>query len=383
MRIPLSAPDISETEIDAVVAVLRGSQLSLGPKMEEFEVAVADYVGVRHGIAVSSGTAGLHLALLALEIGDGDEVIVPSFTFIAAANAVRYVGATPVFVDIDEATLNMSVDAVESAITPRTRAMVVVHTFGRPAEMGRLMTLAQAHGLLVVEDACEALGAEVGGRRVGGLGDVGVFAFYPNKQITTGEGGMIVTSNAEYANRMRALRNQGRDRADDWFQHTELGYNYRLSEIACALGVEQMKRLPEILAKRASVARAYDHRLNASPHLVLPELQVADGSTSWFVYVVRLTAEFDAADRDAIIAELKEAGIGCGRYFAPIHKQPAYSEWSSLRLPVTEAVAKRTIALPFFNRLSNGEVADVVSRLMDAISNVEASREVTAVKEYE
>ena len=375
MRIPLSAPDVTELEIDAVAAVLRGSQLSLGPKMEEFEEAVAAYAGVPYGVAVSSGTTGLHLAMIALGLGEGDEVIVPSFTFIAAANAVRYVGATPVFVDIDEGTLNMSPGAVERAITARTRAVVVVHTFGRPAEIERLMKLAQNYGLSVIEDACEALGAEVGERRVGSFGDIGVFAFYPNKQITTGEGGMIVTSDAAYAARMRGLRNQGRGQSDDWFQHAELGYNYRLSEMACALGVEQMKRLPEILRQREHVAQAYDKLLRNDDRLVLPEREAAGIGISWFVYVVQLKAYFSVQDRDGIVTALKQAGIGCGRYFAPIHKQSAYAAWNSLRLPVTEDVANRTIALPFFNRLSDGEVAEVVLHLKEAVAQVETTHE--------
>ena len=210
IEIPLSAPDITDAEIEAVVSVLRTSRLSLGPKMAEFEAAMAAYVGAPHAIAVSSGTAGLHLALLALCIGPGDEVIVPSFTFIAVANAVRYVGAQPVFADIDPETLNLDPASVEAAITTRTRALIAVHTFGRPAPMAALLDIARRHNLLVVEDACEAIGAEIAGRHVGTLADAGIFAFYPNKQLTTGEGGMVVTGNSEVAQRIAALRNHGR-----------------------------------------------------------------------------------------------------------------------------------------------------------------------------
>jgi perosamine synthetase len=374
MRIPLSAPDITEAEIDAVAEVLRGSQLSLGPKLREFEAAVASFVGVDHAVAVSSGTAGLHLAMIALGIGEGDEVIVPSFTFIAAANVVRYVGATPVFVDIDAVTLNLSPEAVEQAITPRTRAVIAVHTFGRPAEMGQLVAIARRHSLFLVEDGCEALGAEVDGRAVGSFGDVAVFAFYPNKQITTGEGGMVVTADAGLAERMRSLRNQGRGPSDGWFQHSEVGYNYRLSEIACTLGIGQMARLAEILARREEIARSYDLRLGDHPSLIVPAVELPNACVSWFVYVVRLTAGYSTADRDAIVDALHEAGIGCGRYFAPIHRQPAYGAWRDVALPVTEFVASRTIALPFFNRISEAQIDDVADCLKTVLPDGRPAR---------
>src|SRR5271170_6794925 len=221
MRIPLSAPDIDEDDVAAVVRVLRSSRLSLGPVLKEFESCFADYVGTRDAVAVSSGTAGLHLSLLALGIGADDEVIVPSFTFIAAANAIRYIGAVPVFVDIDPITLNMDPECVEQAITRRTRALMVVHTFGCPADLDALLDIASRHNLKVIEDACEAIGAEYKGRKVGIFGDAGVFAFYPNKQITTGEGGMVVTANEDVAETLRSLRNQGRRAGDDWFEHTD------------------------------------------------------------------------------------------------------------------------------------------------------------------
>ncbi len=230
MNIPLSAPDITEAEIEGVSQVLRSGRLSLGPKLDEFERAMSQYVGVPHAVGVSSGTAGLHLCIRALNIGEGDEVIVPSFTFIAAANAIRCERATPVFVDIDPISLNLDPARIESAITLRTRAILIVHTFGVPAEMQAVRDIAARHHLLVIEDACEAIGAAYHGHRVGSFGDAAVFAFYPNKQITTGEGGMIVTRNASVAKRMRALRNQGRHETGDWFQHSELGYNYRLSD---------------------------------------------------------------------------------------------------------------------------------------------------------
>ena len=372
--IPLSAPDIGETEIAAVVSVLRGQRLSLGPKLEEFEQCIASYIGVPHAVAVSSGTAGLHLSLLALELGPGDEILVPSFAFIAAANAVRYVGATPVFVDIDPLTLNLDPNKILDAITHRTRAILVVHTFGVPAEMPLILDLARRHNLFVIEDACEAIGAEYAGQKVGALGDIGVFAFYPNKQITTGEGGMIVTRNSALAARMRALRNQGREDSSDWFQHSVLGYNYRLSEIACALGIEQCKRLASILQRREVVACEYDKRLRDHLDLILPPLELPSRRISWFVYVVRLADRFTQQDRDAVASQMTLHGIGCGRYFAPIHLQPSYAAWNHLdHLKTTETQASRTLALPFFNRLQPEDIDRVCRVLKQSIANVSAS----------
>ena len=369
MRIPLSAPDIDEDDVAAAVRVLRSSRLSLGPVLGEFEQCFAEYVGVPYAVAVSSGTAGLHLALLALGIGVGDEVIVPSFTFIAAANAIRYVGAVPVFVDIDPFTLNMDPECVATAVTSRTRALIVVHTFGCPANMGALLAIAERHGLKVIEDACEAIGAEYRGRKVGTFGDVGVFAFYPNKQITTGEGGMVVVRDAEVATSTRSLRNQGRKPTDDWFEHSELGYNYRISEMNCALGLSQLRRIDSILERRRAVAKEYDSRLRCRLDLVLPPLHVPGCVLSWFVYVVRLSARFSADDRDAVRRRLQERGIGCGRYFAPIHLQAAYRCHLSadVRLPVTESQAERTLALPFFNRIKSDQIAEVCDVLLEVI----------------
>ena len=374
--IPLSSPDITEPEIEAVAATLRSPHLSLGPRLPEFEAAFTALTGVPHAIAVSSGTAGLHLALLALNMGAGAEVIVPSFTFIAAANAIRYVGATPIFVDIDPLTLNLSPAAVEAAITPRTRAILAVHTFGIPADMPALTALARHHNLFLIEDACEAIGATLStpgqpAKPIGSFADIAVFAFYPNKQITTGEGGMIVTRDPDLAARMRSLRNQGRTASGHWLQHTELGYNYRLSDIACTLGIGQMHRLPEILARRETIARLYHHHLASETSLTLPPLDIPNLRISWFVYVVRLTADFTPAYRDQIIHTLEQASIGCGRYFAPIHLQRAYAEFPlTSPLPITEFVASRTIALPFFNRINKSQIATVCDTLKQAIRRI-------------
>ena len=371
MRIPLSAPDIDAADIEAVVSVLHTSRISLGPKLEEFEEAVASFIGVPYGVALSSGTAGLHLGLAALGIGEGDEVILPSFTFIAAANAVLYQRATPVFADIDPLTLNLDPASVARAVTPRTRAILVVHTFGCPADLDPILQLAARHGARVIEDACEALGAQYHGRPVGGFGDFGVFGFYPNKPITTGEGGMLVTRDRQFAETVRALRNQGRRPADGWLDHSLLGYNYRLSELNCALGLSQMRRIESILAQRADRAACYRECLRSIPEVAVPVFDSADGRISWFVFAVRLAPSFTGQARDAILRFMASRGIGCGRYFAPLHRQPLYAACADRGhdLTVTDQVATRTLALPFFNRLTDAEIAEVCLTLREVIDS--------------
>jgi perosamine synthetase len=371
MKIPLSAPDISEEDIEAVNAVLRTSRLSLGPRLDEFERALAEYAGTSDAVAVSSGTSALHLCLHALGIGEGDEVIVPSFAFVAVANAVRYVGAIPVFADIDPVTLNLSPKALESAITSRTRALLVVHTFGVPAEMEALCEIAKRHKLFVLEDACEALGAEIEGRRAGSFGDAGVFGFYPNKQITTGEGGAVVTDNTELAKRVKTLRNQGRT-GSEWLQHAELGYNYRISEMNCALGISQLKRIEKIVSAREAAATGYHRLLKSSRDLTLPPMEFPGGRISWFVYVVRLSEKVGAEQRDILLHELDARGIECGRYFAPIHLQPSYRGIAHrcMDLRVTESIAPRTLALPFFNQIGSAQIAEVCGVLLELLEKM-------------
>lgn len=369
MRIPLSSPDIEQAEIDAVAGVLRSGRLSLGKKLGEFESAFAAYIGAPHAAAVSSGTAGLHLVIRALDLGEGDEVILPSFAFIAAANALRYERVSPVFADIDPRTLNLDAGRVEELITPRTRAILVVHTFGVPAAMNEIMEIARRRGLLVIEDACEALGAELDGKKAGTFGDAGVFAFYPNKQITTAEGGMAVTHRPEIAARIRSLRNHGRAASAERFEHAEIGYNYRLSELHCALGVEQLKRIETILQLRETAAFGYYERLAKLSAIQLPLREFPRGRVSWFVYVVRLTESATAAQRDALAGKLALRGIETGRYFAPIHLQPACRDLPAPRapLPVTESIAGRTLALPFFNRITNSQLDEVCEALIASI----------------
>jgi perosamine synthetase len=369
VRIPLSAPDVAESDIEAVSEVLRTPWLSRGPRLVELERAMAEYVGTPDAVAVSSGTSGLHLCVRALGLGAGDEVITTPLSFVASANVLLYEGALPRFVDVDETSLDLDPARIEAAITPRTRAILAVHLFGRPAAMREILALAERHRLAVIEDACEAIGAEYGGARVGSLAAAGVFGFYPNKPITSGEGGVITTADPDLAALARRLRNQGRDPSLDWYEHVDLGYNYRLSEINCALGLAQLRRLTPILERREALARAYHERLACEGDLLLPELELADGRKSWFVYSVRLRRG-GRARRDRVVAEMCAHGIECGRYFAPIHLQPLYVRrfgYAPGDFPICEAAAESSLALPFFTRLSTPQVDEVCGTLRDAL----------------
>jgi len=364
-QIALSAQDITQAEIDAVVAVLRSERLSLGPRLGEFEDTFRQRFGVKHAVCCSSGTSGLHVCWRALGLEPGDEVITTPFSFIASANSIMFEGGRPVFVDIDPRTWQIDAGQIAEAITPRTKALLPVDIFGNLPEWDAIWPIARKHGLRVLEDSCEALGATYRGRPAGTLGEAGVFAFYPNKQITTGEGGMVVTNDDQIAFLVRSLCNQGRDPDAGWLAHARLGYNYRLTDIQAALGTIQMRRLDEILAKRERVARMYVERLADEPRLSLmhvpPHVQI-----SWFVFVVRLSDEYGREQRDAIMNQLRERGIGCNNYFTPIHLQPFYVERFGYRrgdFPITEALAERTIALPFHNHLSEQDVDYVVRTL--------------------
>ncbi len=360
MPIKLSSPDITEAEIAAVTEVLRSGWLSLGPKVPEFEKALADYIGVKHAVAVSSGTTGLHLLMRAIGVGRGDEVISTPFSFIASTNCVMFEGAKPVLVDIDPLTWNIDVSRIEAAITPRTRALIPVDVFGQIPDMDQIMAIARRHGLRVIEDSCEALGSRFKGRMAGSLGDAGVFGFYPNKQITTGEGGMIVTNDDEIAHLCRSMRNQGRDTMA-WLAHDRLGYNYRLSDVASAIGLAQIRRIDEILAKRARVAGWYRERLGGDSRLSMQKLS-PEVEMSWFVFVVKLADDYTEERRNAIIESLRAKEIGSSNYFAPIHLQPFYGREFGYKkgdFPVCERVAARTVALPFHNHLTEAEVDHV------------------------
>jgi len=389
IEIPLSRPDITEVEEQLVLSTLRSGRLAMGPMTEQFEVLVASRADCRHGVAVSSGTCGLHLALLALGIGPGDEVITTPFSFIASSNAILFVGAKPVFVDICPRTLNMDPARLEQAITPRTKAILAVETFGNPAHMDTYASIAAKNEIPLIEDCCEALGATHKGRPAGHFGRVGVFGFYPNKQITTGEGGMIVTDDHRLAEMCRSLRNQGRPigwraptqtptnaqesaaggtATGSWLKHERLGYNYRMSEINSAIGVGQMRRLDSILQRRQAVARAYVERLGGHSHLFLPTVD-PESVMSWFVYVVRLAPTYTSEERDRIIRGLRSNDIGAADYFPCIHLQPFYQERFGFRpgmFPIAESVSSRTLALPFYNDLSPRDI-DVVAQTLELL----------------
>lgn len=353
LNIPLSSPDITAKEKKVVLGVLNTSQLSLGPKLTEFEEKFASYIGVKYAIAVNSGTSGLHLCVRALGIGEGDEVITTPFSFIASANCILFEKAKPVFVDIRKDTLNIDEEKIEKAITKKTKAILPVHVFGYPANMEKIMKIAKKHHLAVIEDACEAIGGSIGGKKVGSFGDCGVFAFYPNKQMTTGEGGMIVTNNSKIADLAKSMRNQGRG-SSKWLSHDRLGYNYRLSDINCALGIAQLSRIKEILKKREKVAKNYTKLLSSVKDIVVPPKNEEKIERSWFVYVVRIDDKYPVSLRDELVSYLTQKGVGCGEYFPSIHLEPFYQQmgFKKGQFPITEEIAKRTIALPFFNNLS-------------------------------
>ncbi len=343
-----------------MLEVLRSGQLSLGPKLAEFERAFATRLGVSEACAVSSGTTGLHLALRAVGVGAGDEVVTTPFSFVASANAIIYEGARPVFVDIDPVTLNAPAAAMAAAVTERTAALLPVHIFGYPAEVAELEGL----GLPIVEDACEALGAvHPDGVPVGGRGHPAVFGFYANKQITTGEGGLIALADPARAERIRSERNQGRAPDMGWLDHDRLGFNYRLSELACALGIVQLRRLDELLGARARVAALYGEALRDLEGLSLPCPDAGGNRRGWFVYVVQLPP---GVDRDETIRALAERGVQSKPYLPAIHLMSFYRERYGHRpgeFPVCEDVARRSIALPFFPGLEERDVALVRSAL--------------------
>jgi perosamine synthetase len=358
-EVPLSRPDIDDADIEMVVRTLRSGRLSIGPMQEAFEHEVALAATRSIGVSCSSGTAGLHMALLALGIGPGDEVITTPFSFIASANCILYVGAKPVFVDIDPVSLNMDPDLVERAITPRTKAILGVEAFGNPVHMERYRQIADRHETRLIEDCCEGLGGATGGKRIGSFGHVGVFGFYPNKQITTGEGGMVVTDDDRVASICRSLRNQGRGGAQGggtgrwWMEFERLGYNYRLSDIAAALGVSQMRRLPEILDRRRAVAQRYIERFMAHTEVILPTVDPRT-TMSWFVFVIRLGDRYTREERDRIIEGMHRHDVGAAAYFPCIHLQPHYRAlgYAEGDFPIAERVSCRTIALPFSTRLA-------------------------------
>ena len=390
-QIPMSSPDLRAVDIEAVVNVLRTPYLSIGPQIKAFEQAMASFVGTAHAIAVSSGTSGLHLAVIAAGVGEDDLVITTPFSFVASANCVLYERAIPIFVDVDPHTLNVDPAQVAAAADDLTRggdaanrwlpptilhspssthqlkAILPVDAFGQPADMDPIRQVASRHNLVVIEDACEAIGAEYKGRQAGTLGDVGVFAFYPNKQMTTGEGGMIVTDRDDWDALFRSLRNQGRDVFDAWLNHSRLGYNYRLDEMSAALGLAQLGRIEELLAKRERVAGMYDERLKQVDEVAIPYRAPTTTRTSWFVYVIRLAPQ---VDRTQVMGALEERGVPSRPYFTPIHLQPFYAQRFGYRrgdFPVTEAAGDTCLALPFSSVMTEEQVDYVCRALKEVV----------------
>jgi len=398
-KVPMSSPDLIDAEREAVAAVLRTPNLSMGGEIQAFEAIFRQFSGRRHAIGVSSGTAGLHLCVRAAGIGPGDVVITTPFSFVASTNVLLFEHAIPVFVDVDPVTGNIDPilvrkavkdlkedgsngshwlprqNAVDSStqsrsVSARLKALLPVDVFGQPADMDIIREIASGYDLPVIEDSCEALGAEYKGRKAGALGDYGVYAFYPNKQITTGEGAMIVTDNDQGAQLMQSLRNQGRAVGDTWLQHTHLGYNYRLDEMSAALGRVQMGRLEELLGRRERVAAWYSERLDEIPGVERLHITPDTTRMSWFVYVVRFPGE---VDRDRVAAELEQRGIPARPYFLPIHLQPYMIEKFGYRagdFPVTEDLGKRSLALPFSGVMGEDQVEFVCRELADVLSKL-------------
>ena len=370
-------PDLTEAERAGVQKVLRTPILSLGPQLDLFERKLAARVGARHAVGVSSGTAGLHLCMLAAGVGKGDLVLTTPFSFVASANCILYADATPVFIDVDPVTLTIDPDALARKARAlvrrgrrraRLKAILPVHVFGQPADMDPILEIARRYALAIIEDACEAIGATYKGRAVGSLGDAGVFAFYPNKVITTGEGGMIVTHDPAWDALFRSLRNQGRDVFDGWLTHSRLGYNYRLDELSAALGVVQVERLDTLLCRRERVAGWYAERLQRLEGVVLPTLASWTTRMSWFVYVIRLEV---AAERDRVIRELARRGIPARPYFPPIHLQPFYRQrfgFAPGSFPVAEAAGGACLALPFSGTMREEQVDVVCGELEEVLA---------------
>ncbi len=377
-QIPLARPDLGPREEELVLEVLRSGRLSLGPMLERFEREFAAWIGSEDVVAVSSGTAALHLGVRALGWGRGDEVVTSPFSFVSSANCLLYEDAAPAFCDIDPVTLNIDPDAAAAAVTERTAGLLPVHIFGYPAPMAALEGLAGARGLGILEDAAEATGAvDEEGVTVGARGHVAIFGFYPNKQLVTGEGGIAIPPDAAVAALMRSERNQGRGPGMGWLGHERLGFNYRITDIQAALGIAQVERADELLAERARVAELYASALEplgAAPAgegdpdaLVLPCANRGRARRSWFVYVVQLPA---GADRDGVIAALAERGIDSKAYLPCIHLMPHYRErfgFAEGQFPVAEAVSRRSLALPFFTAMGEAEVERVVAALGRAL----------------
>ena len=367
--IPLSKPDISDLERSNVQQVMASSRLAMGPMIAEFERRMANLCNTKHAIAVSSGTAALHLIVRGSGIGPGDEVITTPFSFIASSNCVLYEGATPKFVDINPHSLAIDTDQIESAITPATKGILAVDVFGHPANWPALKEIADRHNLVLIDDACEAPGAVIGGHPIGAWGHAAAFGFYPNKQITTGEGGCITTQSDTLADLCRSMSNQGRF-VSHKMEHVRLGYNYRMNELSAAVGCAQLERLPELLANRLRVAQLYANALHPLAEDIHLPRQAPGTKRSWFVYVIQLNEHFSHSARNTLLKLLQEQGIGCAPYFPSIHLQPFYRETFGFKegdFPLCESISNRSIALPFFTTMTVEQVSRVSKALEDAL----------------
>jgi dTDP-4-amino-4,6-dideoxygalactose transaminase len=367
-RVPLSRPYLDERDEEAVLEVLRSGRLSLGPAIERFEELCAERVGAPYAAAVSSGTAGLHMLCHIAGVQPGDEVITSPVSFVATANCFIIEGGVPVFADVDPETLNLDPAAVEAAITDRTRGIVVVDMFGYPCELDELRSIAERHGLWLIDDSCEALGAEYKGAPIGSHGPSGAFGFYPNKQLTTGEGGMVTTHSEEEWDLLKSLRNQGRSYDSRWFHHPRVGFNYRLTDLQAALGISQLEKLDTMLGLRSAAAARYTELLAGVDGVETPHPDDADHKRSWFVYVVQLDR---GLDRETVMERLKAQGIEAGHYVPAVHLQPYMREtygFSEGTCPVAEDACDRSMALPFFPQIEAADQELVVDALRDAIS---------------
>ena len=373
MKIPLSKPWITEDDIQAVEAVLRTPYLSLGPNLPAFERMLAKVGNRKYVVAVNSGTSALHLIIRSLGIKDGDEVITTPFSFIASSNCILFERANPVFVDIRKDTYNIDPGLIEEKITEKTKAILAVDVFGQPADWDKLAEIAEKYNLYLIEDSAEAIGSEYKGRPAGSFGIAGVFAFYPNKQITTCEGGVVLADDENLYKLSRSMRNQGRGEDDTWLEHARLGYNYRISDINCALGISQLNRLNKIIEMRDAIAKTYSQKLSEVEEVITPYVSPDTTRMSWFVYVIRLADKFSKFERDQIIEELDKRGIQTRNYFEAIHLEPFYVEQFGFKegdFPVTEFVSERTIALPFYTTMTEEEIDYVVNNLKEVILEV-------------
>ncbi len=373
-KYPIAKPYITDTEKKLVLEVLNSGNLSLGPKYTEFEKKFADKIGVKYACAVSSGTAGLHLAMIAANIQPGDEVITSPFSFVASANCILYMNAKPVFADIDPLTYNMDPDNIERAITPKTKAILVVHIFGQAADMKRVTKIAKKYNLKIIEDACESICAEHNGQKVGTFGESAVFAFYPNKQMTTGEGGMITTNNEKTYKLCGSLRNQGRSENMQWLDHERLGYNYRMDELSAALGISQLEKLDKMIKQRQTIAEWYNEYLEPHNQLVQIPRTAPNNTHTWFVYVVTLNQA--KINRNKLITTLAKQGISTKPYLPSIHLFSFYKKMFGYKkgdFPISEKVSRSALALPFYIGLKKEDIKHIILMLIDTIKSYEKS----------